>query len=168
MTTTGTTTMGTTTGTTTDMRRTNSRGLAAVAALLPVAGLASACSTEQSALRQIRPGAVVYIDGWDEDADSGDRALVEQKPSGMWVVPSNAPFRSRRVNGFTVRVTLDPKRGFLVTDLGGTRVGKDHDNCLEDGETYAFVTAPSSSLNWEPTRTETGTSNDDCQVAPAD
>ncbi|GAA2454345.1 hypothetical protein GCM10010191_86530 [Actinomadura vinacea] len=136
--------------------------------LLPVLGLTASCTMENTALRQIQPNATVYIDGWDEDGDTGDRALIEQKPSGMWVVPSNAPFRSTRVNGFTVRVTLDPKRGFLVTDLGGVRVGKDHDNCLEDGETYAFLTVPPTSLEWEPPSKDTGSSNDDCVVAPED
>lgn len=139
-----------------------------VAVLLPVLGLTVSCTTESTALRQIQPNATVYIDAWNEEADAGDRALVEQKPSGMWVVPSNAPFRTSRVNGFTVRVTLDPKRGFVVTDLGGTKVGKDHDNCLEDGETYAFLDAPSNSLQWEPTGTTTGTADDDCQVVTTD
>ncbi|MFC5753214.1 hypothetical protein [Actinomadura rugatobispora] len=138
------------------------------AALLPVLGLTASCTTENTALRQIQPNATVYIDAWDEDADEGDRALVEQKPSGMWVVPSDAPFRSRRVKGFTVRVTLDPRRGFVVTDLGGTRVGKDHDNCLEQGETYAFLDTPPSSLRWEPARADSGASNDDCQVVQTD
>lgn len=136
--------------------------------LLPVLGLAASCTMENTALRQIQPNATVYIDGWDEDGDTGDRALVERKPSGMWVVPSNAPFRSKRVNGFTVRVTLDPKRGFVVTDLGGIRVGKDHDNCLEDGETYAFLDVPAGTLKWESERSGTGSSDDDCEVVPKD
>jgi hypothetical protein len=142
--------------------------MASAVVLLPVLGLTASCTTENTALRQIQPNTTVYIDGWDEDADAGDRAMVEQKPSGMWVVLSNAPFRNRRVGGFTVRVTLDPKRGFVVSDLGGIRVGKDHDNCLEDGETYAFVTVPSNSLRWERAKTDADTSNDDCLVAPED
>ncbi|MFB4314994.1 hypothetical protein [Actinomadura sp. 21ATH] len=136
--------------------------------LLPVLGLTASCSTENTALRQIQPDTTVYIDGWDEDADAGDRAMVEQKPSGMWVVPANAPFRTRRVGGFTVRVTLDAKRGFVVNDLGGTAVGKDHDNCLENGETYAFVTVPANSLRWEPANTDSSASDDDCSVLPED
>jgi hypothetical protein len=137
-------------------------------ALLPVIGLTASCTTENTALRQIPPNATVYIDAWDEDADEGDRALVEQKPSGMWVVPSDAPFRTRRVNGFTVRVTLDPKRGFVVTDLGGTRVGKDHDDCLEQGETYAFLGTAPNTLRWEPAKADTDSSNDDCMVVQTD
>jgi hypothetical protein len=136
--------------------------------LLTTIGLTASCTTENTALRQIQPDTTVYIDGWDEDADRGDRAMVERKPSGMWVVPSNAPFRARRTGGFTVRVTLDAKRGFVVDDLGGTRVGRDHDNCLEDGETYAFVTVPANSLKWEPAQGGTSTSDDDCQVVPSD
>ncbi|MEW2354644.1 hypothetical protein [Spirillospora sp. NPDC029432] len=136
--------------------------------LLPVVGLTASCTTENTALRQIQPDMTVYIDGWDEDADAGDRAMVERKPSGMWVVPANAPFRTRRVGGFTVRVTLDAKRGFVVTDLGGTAVGKDHDNCLENGETYAFVTVPANSLRWESVNSDSAGSNDDCQVLPED
>ncbi|MFD0854774.1 hypothetical protein ACFQ07_21220 [Actinomadura adrarensis] len=139
----------------------------AVVALLPVVALTASCTAEKTALRQIQPNTTVYIDGWDQDADRGDRALVEQKPSGMWVLPSNAPFRTRRGNDFVVRVTLDPRRGFVVTDLGGTRVGKDHDNCLEDGETYAFMAVPAGSLNWEPAGGNADTSNDDCQVTPS-
>lgn len=138
------------------------------AMLLPILGLTASCGTETTALRQIQPNTTVYIDGWAENADEGDRALVEQKPSGMWVIPSNAPFRIRRTGGFTVRVVLDPKRGFVVTDLGGVSVGKDHDNCLENGETYAFLDVPSTSLRWEPTGTDTDTGNDDCQVIPSD
>jgi hypothetical protein len=139
--------------------------LATAAVIAVLLGTAS-CTVENTALRQIPPNAQVYIDGWDEDADKGDQALIEQKPSGMWVVPINAPFRTTRVNGFTVRVTLDPKRGFVVTDLGGIRVGKDHDDCLEEGETYAFMNVPAASLRWEPATGDADTSNDDCQVTP--
>ncbi|WP_146779046.1 hypothetical protein [Actinomadura craniellae] len=128
---------------------------------------AAGCASEQTALRQIRPNAVVYIDGWNQKGDEGDRALIERKPSGMWVIPVNAPFRGRRVGEFTVRVTLDPRRGFVVTDLGGTRVGRDHDDCLETGEIYAFLDVPGNTLNWEPDAADTGVANDDCVVAPA-
>src|ERR1700754_303279 len=93
---------------------TRMRTPAAAAAMLSVCVAATACSMEETALRQITPNAVVYIDGWDQDGDRGDRALVEQKPSGMWVLPAYAPFRDRSGGGFTVRVTLDPKRGFVV------------------------------------------------------
>ncbi|WP_157995688.1 hypothetical protein [Thermomonospora amylolytica] len=139
------------------------------AAVLPILAAVAGCtSPEQSALRQIQPNATVYIDGWDQDGDEGDRALIERKPSGMWVVPVNAPFRANRVGGFTVRVTLDPKRGFVVTDLGGTQVGRDHDDCLEEGETYAFLDVPANALSWEPDAGSSGTPNDDCQVLPVD
>ncbi|HEX2314859.1 MAG TPA: hypothetical protein VHJ17_14045 [Thermomonospora sp.] len=131
-------------------------------------GVATGCTeTEQSALRQIRPNTTVYIDAWNQDGDRGDRALVERKPSGLWVIPVNAPFRSQRVGGFTVRVTLDPRRGFVITDLGGVQVGRDHDDCLENGETYAFLDVPAQSLSWEPGGDDTA-SGDDCLVVPAD
>lgn len=130
-------------------------------------GLAAGCSTESTALRQIEPNTTVYIDGWDENGDKGDQALVEQKPSGMWVVPIDAPFRAKRTGDFTVRVTLDPKRGFVITDLGGVQAGKDHDNCLEAGETYAFMDVPATALRWETDKKNADTSDDDCQVVPS-
>ncbi|WP_433324499.1 hypothetical protein [Spirillospora sp. CA-294931] len=154
---------------TTDPRRAaRSRTLAGCALLLPVLGLASACSQDETALRQIRPNAVVYIDGWDQDGDRGDRARVEQKPSGMWVLPESAPFRGRPGGEFTVRVTLDPKRGFVVTDLGGVKVGKDHDDCLATNETYAWLGVPQSSVQWEPEPGNDDGANDDCAVVPTD
>ncbi|ACY99328.1 hypothetical protein [Thermomonospora curvata] len=125
---------------------------------------AAGCSTEKTALRQIQPGATVYIDGWDQDGDRGDQALVEQKPSGMWVVPVDAPFRTRRVGEFTVRITLDPRRGFVITDLGGVKVGRDRDDCLEVGETYVFLDVPESSLSWEAQVAGDGAADDDCHV----
>ncbi len=132
--------------------------------ILAVLGLAAGCAAENTALRQIEPKTTVYIDGWDENADKGDQALVEQKPSGMWVLPVDAPFRAKRGGGFTVQVTLDPQRGFVVTDLGGVRVGRDHDNCLEAGETYAFFDVPAGNLQWETAQKKADTSNDDCEV----
>ncbi|REE95919.1 hypothetical protein [Thermomonospora umbrina] len=139
------------------------------ATVLSVLAVTTACSsTENSALRQIQPNTTVYIDGYNQAGDEGDRALVEQKPSGMWVVPIDAPFRASRVGGFTVRVTLDPRRGFVVTDLGGIVVGRDHDNCLEAGETYAFLDVPATGLRWETPKGGSGGDNDDCQVIPTD
>src|SRR6201991_3688501 len=57
---------------------TRMRTPAAAAAMLSVCVAATACSMEETALRQITPNAVVYIDGWDQDGDRGDRALVER------------------------------------------------------------------------------------------
>ncbi|QFG24290.1 hypothetical protein [Actinomadura sp. WMMB 499] len=142
--------------------------LRSAAALLPVLALTAACQEQpENALRQIQPGTTVYIDGWDQDGDYGDRALVEQKYSKMWVIPQNAPFRYSRSGGFTVQVKLDARRGFVITDLGGVRVGRDHDYCLEEGETYAFMDVPANALSWEPTATDdTDVSSDDCVVGP--
>ncbi|OLT29565.1 hypothetical protein BJF79_10580 [Actinomadura sp. CNU-125] len=138
----------------------------AIAALVPVLALTAACqSGPDNALWQIQPGMTVYIDGWDQDGDVGDRALVEQKTSKMWVVPRDAPFTYSPRNGFTVEVKLDAARGFAVTDLGGVPVGRDHDHCLESGETYASMDVPANTLIWEPDINE-GMSNDDCVLGP--
>ncbi|MEV5824073.1 hypothetical protein AB0L25_00680 [Spirillospora sp. NPDC052242] len=137
------------------------------AALLPVLALTVACQNEpENALWQIQPGMTVYIDGWDQDGDVGDQALVEQKSSQMWVIPRDAEFRYSRGLGFTVEVQLDRARGFVVTDLGGVQVGRDHDHCLEDGETYATLDVQPNTLRWEPNVSEGDMSNDDCVVGP--
>ncbi|MFD0900914.1 hypothetical protein [Actinomadura sediminis] len=137
------------------------------AALLPVLALTVACQDQpENALWQIQPGMTVYIDGWDQDNEVGDQALVEQKSSQMWVIPRNAEFRYSPGGGFTVEVKLDRARGFVVTDLGGVRVGRDHDSCLEDGETYASLDVRPDALRWEQNVDEGGGSNDDCVVGP--
>ncbi|GGU98356.1 hypothetical protein GCM10010182_13700 [Actinomadura cremea] len=141
--------------------------LRSAAALLPILALTVACQNEpENALRQIQPGTTVYIDGWDQDGDVGDQALVEQKFSKMWVVPQNAPFRYSRTGSFTVAVKLDARRGFVITDLGGVRVGRDHDYCLEEGEIYAFMDVPAERLRWERPTDEPDASSDDCVVGP--
>lgn len=138
------------------------------AALLPVLALTAACQNEpENALWQIQPGMTVYIDGWDQSNDVGDQALVEQKTSQMWVIPRDAEFRYSRGGGFTVEVQLDRGRGFVVTDLGGVRVGRDHDYCLEDGETYAFLDVEPATLRWEQNIVDGDVSSDDCVVNPA-
>ncbi|MBE1531086.1 hypothetical protein [Actinomadura algeriensis] len=137
------------------------------AALLPVLALTVACQNEpENALWQIQPGMTVYIDGWDQSNDVGDQALVEQKTSQMWVIPRDAEFRYSRGNAFTVEVRLDRTRGFVVTDLGGVRVGRDHDHCLEDGETYASLDVQPNALRWEQNVYDGEMSNDDCVLGP--
>ncbi|RSN67788.1 MULTISPECIES: hypothetical protein [Actinomadura] len=145
-----------------------SRKIRAAAACLPVLTMAAACPNEPlNALWQIQPGMTVYIDGWDQDNEVGDQALVEQKTSQMWVIPRDAEFRNSRSNGFTVEVQLDRRRGFVVTDLGGVRVGRDHDYCLEEGETYVTLDVRPETLRWEPAPDDVDVSGDDCVLDPA-
>lgn len=146
------------------------RRLIATVALVGAA-LASltACGGEpwdDGQLHQATAGATVYIDGTNEGGDVGDQALVEQKPGGNWVVPDKAPFRWKPSDGFVVKIKLG-KGGYEVLDLGGTKVGKDHDNCREDGETYVAMKA--TGLKWEPADDEANeSSDDDCVREPAD
>ncbi|MFI5843250.1 hypothetical protein ACIA8K_26420 [Catenuloplanes sp. NPDC051500] len=120
----------------------------------------SACGSDNSELRQIRPGAAVYIDAWDEKGDRGDQAQVERKPSGLWVVPLQAHFRTAKSKGFNVRVELTAQ-GLWRVDPEGAEVGRDHDDCLEDGEAYAQLIPAESAIKWEPDNSS-ATNNDDC------
>ena len=138
-----------------------SRSLGLLLVLAAAAPVLGACgAADNSELRQIKPGNTVYIDGWDEDGDRGDQAQVEQKPSGLWVVPLQAHFRQAKGNGFDVRVELT-KDGLWRVDPEGAQVGRDHDDCLEDAEAYAQMVPAASALRWEP---DTGgaTTSDDC------
>ncbi|HET8670990.1 MAG TPA: hypothetical protein VFM05_10295, partial [Candidatus Saccharimonadales bacterium] len=95
---------------------------------------------DPTSIRLLQPNkdVSVYIDGWDEGGDAGDRALVERKPSGMWVLPLNAAYSTTKTGGFTVEIRLDPARGFVVVNMNGVKTGEDHDNCLAEDEVYAF------------------------------
>ncbi|MDR7275905.1 hypothetical protein [Catenuloplanes atrovinosus] len=138
-------------------KRTLSVLLVAVAAT-PVLGACGA--TDNSELRQIKPGSAVYVDAWDETGDRGDQAQVERKPSGLWVVPLQAHFRQTKGKGFDVRVELTAD-GLWRVDPEGAQVGRDHDDCLEDGEAYAQLVVAESALRWEPD-TGGGNDGDDC------
>jgi hypothetical protein len=137
------------------------RSLAVLLAAVATTPMLSACGgTDTSELRQIKPGTTVYIDAWDEDGERGDRAQVERKPSGLWVVPLQAHFRQAKGKGFEVRVELT-REGLWRVDPEGAQVGRDHDDCLEDGEAYAQLVPAESALAWEP---DSGGANDgdDC------
>lgn len=142
----------------------------AALSLLATGVALTACSTDQTALGQIAPGQTVFADLWDEDGDKGDQALVEQKPSGMWIVDVSVHFASSRKGGFDVEVRLDAESGtFVVVDMGSTKVGKDHDDCLSvsDDDHEHYIVMLDTSLNWE---SDGGGSNDDddCYVLPED
>ncbi|MDR7327904.1 hypothetical protein ACH45F_03280 [Catenuloplanes sp. NPDC020197] len=138
------------------------RSLAALLALAVAAPVLGACSgTDTSELRQIKPGSAVYIDAWDENGDRGDQAQIEQKPSGLWVVPLQAHFRQTKGKGFDVRVELT-RDGLWRVDPEGTQVGRDHDDCLEDGEAYAQMAAADAALRWEPDAGGGTGGGDDC------
>ncbi len=72
-----------------------------VALIAAAATTLTACGSDNSELRQISPGTVVYIDAWDENGDRGDQAQVEQKPSGLWVVPLQSHFRKTKAKAST-------------------------------------------------------------------
>lgn len=131
-----------------------------ISAVVVLCTLGACAAEDATELRQIAPGTVVYVDAWDEDGDRGDQAQIERKPSGLWVVPLQAHFRTRKADGFDVRVEL-ARDGRWLVDPEGTRVGRDHDDCLEDGEAYAQMVPAESALVWEPD-TGSGTDNDDC------
>ncbi|MFK3979631.1 hypothetical protein ACI2K4_04545 [Micromonospora sp. NPDC050397] len=59
-----------------------------------------------------------------------------------------------------VRVELT-REGVRRVDPEGARVGRDHDDCLENGEAYAQLVPAESALTWEPDRGG-GNDGDDC------
>lgn len=114
------------------------RTLMRVCALLAVFGvLLTGCAAENNLLRNIPPGTTVWIDAWDENEETGDEAQVEQKPSGLWVLPLDARYALQSDTMHTVKVTLTKDGRFVIEEVLGTAVGVDRDNCLADGETYA-------------------------------
>lgn len=133
-------------------------GCAALAAVIGVA-LAGCGTAVDGQVRQVRPGTTVYIDGWDESGDDGDQALVEQKPSGLWVISLDSDFRWQRDGDFRVAVTLS-EDGAWTVDPYDVKVGKDHDDCLADGETYVTL-VEEATVEFEADR-ERRNDNDDC------
>jgi hypothetical protein len=156
------------------------RRMFAAAALVVGLSPLVACGgeTDDGVLRQVARGTTVCIDGWDEEGDAGDRAVVERKPrdeklkEDAWVVPIAVPFRypdakDKCGGNFDVKVYVLPRGGYRVMDMGATKVGYDHDNCLEEGEGWAEID-PKVKLNWDPQDKEAGdASNDDCERDPA-
>ena len=137
--------------------------VAVLALLVAGAPALAGCSQDTSELRQIQPGSSVYIDAWDEDADKGDQAQVERKPSGLWVVPLQAHFRRTKGKGFDVKVELT-REGQWRVDPEGAQVGRDHDDCLEDGEAYAQMVPAENTLKFEADKGG-GNDGDDCFTA---
>lgn len=137
------------------------RRAAGCAVLAAVIGLAlPGCGTAvDGQVRQVRPGTTVYIDGWDESGDDGDQALVEQKPSGLWVISLDSDFRWQPSDEFQVAVTLDDD-GRWIVDPSMYKVGKDHDDCLADGETYVTL-KEDTPIEFERDRPRSN-DNDDC------
>lgn len=138
------------------MRR-SARTTRVIMALVGVSTLAlgaTACAEEDtSALRQVQPPkagqqpVTVFIDGWDNDSDKGDKALVEYKPElGTWVIPNEAAFRTTKQGDFVVELKLmaptkDTPPVWRVINLNGTKVGYDHDACQANNELYAAMIA---------------------------
>lgn len=133
--------------------------------LLGVAAALSltACAAQgEGVLRQIRPGDTVFIEGWDAGITSGDEAEVEKKPSGTWVIPIDAPFRRQKDDVFKVEVELAKEGVFVVKNMNGVKVGRDHDDCLAaTGEVYAKMGVPEAQLQWEDDK---GGPDGDCNL----
>ncbi|HEU4914828.1 MAG TPA: hypothetical protein VFT16_05535 [Candidatus Saccharimonadales bacterium] len=120
---------------------------------------------DDSALGQIKPGQTVFADLWNEDNQAGDEALVEQKPSGLWVIDTSVNFRGKRQKNFDVQIKLDKATGaFKVLDMGNTKVGKDHDDCLSVQDPEHYATMVDTSITFEKDKPESG-DNNDCLVA---
>jgi hypothetical protein len=124
---------------------------------------------DPTSIRLLKPDATksVFIDGWDQNAEKGDRALVEQKPSKMWVIPLDAEYRTTKQGEFTVEIVLDPARGYVIKNMNGVQVGRDHDDCLSGGEElYAFPFDANVKLdNFEPNVSKKDDGSD-CTLVP--
>lgn len=139
---------------------------AAAVSVLGILAMGSSCGPDRSALGQIRPGTTVFADLWDESADEGDQALIERKPSGLWVLDTSAPFRPVRGGVFDVEVRLDPDGRFLVVNTNDTPVGTDGDDCLapNEPEHYAVMADTTTVQEQAPAAEPAATANDDCVV----
>lgn len=147
------------------MRRSTriTRSALALLGVITLALTATACAEEDTtALRQIQPGQTVFIRGYDQDADKGDRAQVEQKPSNLWVIPEETEFRTTKQGDFKVEVTLDDKGQWHIVQLNGVRTGYDHDNCLSNEEQYAVMDDKNPVVDNGEQKHDGDTSNDDC------
>jgi hypothetical protein len=146
------------------LRRWLLAGAAIVALPLTTAGWCD----DPTSIRLLQPNAErsVFIDGWEQANEAGDEALVEQKQSGMWVIPLNAEYRNNKTGEFTVEIRLDPAKGFIIVNMNGVKTGKDHDNCLAEDELYALpldeAVANAMKNNMETDKGPSDDSNDDC------
>lgn len=139
-------------------------GLAALGLLL------TGCTTENNLLRNVAPGTTVYIDAFYEQGEVGDQAQVEQKPSGLWVLPLDARYTLQPDAQHTVKVTLTRDGRFVIDDVdAGTMIGVDRDNCLADGETYVLMADPDlpKLLREAPSQENTTEQDTDCMATPA-
>jgi hypothetical protein len=134
--------------------------------VLPAAGCP--LNEEPTSIRLLQPDkdTSVFIDGWDQGGKAGDEALVEKKPSGMWVIPLNAEYRTTKQGEFTVEIRLVPDRGYVIMNMNGVKTGKDHDDCLAEDEVYAFPNNDKVKLDAEKDAGPTDKSNDDCVLIP--
>lgn len=102
-------------------------------------------------VRSMAPGAVGYIDGTDERAKRGDRALIEFKPDNRTVVaPALAEVSPVPTDQRKVRINRLPNGQYEITHLGGTLVGRDHDRTLASDELPVTLRVPQSSVKFEP------------------
>lgn len=139
-----------------------------VTALVAALGVLAGCGTAPVVVRNQSAGSTFFIDGWDQAGEEGDQALVEKKPSGLWVIAKEAPTSPIRTGEFQVEVRLDPANGFTVVKLNGVKVGKDHDDCVGLEEQDVRMNPAASTLVYEPEVSDPDTSSDDCVVGPED
>jgi hypothetical protein len=139
------------------------------ATILALAGLAvtlTGCGGDKTMLGQIEPNSnvTVFADMWDENADEGDQALVEQKPKGVWVIDTSVHFSNKRSGDFDVEIRLTDEGQFEVVDMGSTLYGYDHDNCLSPHEPEHYVRMLDTSIQDDPkdSKESSDDSNDDC------
>lgn len=142
--------------------------LAAAVSLMGVVGCSSDNGPDPTILRNVPPGETVYADLWDEEGDEGDRALLERNLNDVWVVPEEAETFPRSREGADVRMEVTVDRGqwvAVVTDLGNTQVGIDHETCLQDDQISVRMEIPAQELRYESVDQESNDgeeANDDC------
>lgn len=167
------------------MRRSarTTRILLAATGVIALALGSTACTNEDTtALRQVQPPkfdaskkpeanyVTVFIDGWNEDGDKGDKAEIEKKAglNDTWVIPNEAAYRTTRQGDFKVELRLyaaDKKTKtppvWKVINLNGVEVGYDHDDCQGAEELYAAMV--DTNVKFDKNESPNGDgSNDDC------
>lgn len=144
---------------------------------------ATACADEDtSALRMVQPPKYntalpasenyvkVFIDGWNDDGDKGDKAEIEKKAdlNDTWVIPNEAAYRTSKQGDFVVELRLyaaEPKTDnppvWKIHNLNGVQVGYDHDSCQGAEELYAGMV--DKGHKFDKNESPKGdNSNDDC------